>query len=90
MHNFISSGFVTLGRGHLKGKVLSSKCFLHFTEPCQSGLEKQSLQSCVMLSPSSCQMSVQRTVQSKKSNNVSVTFVPAQWKLDVTIHNGLK
>lgn len=21
MHNFISSGFVTLGRGHLKGKV---------------------------------------------------------------------
>lgn len=33
MHNFISSGFVTLGRGHLKGKVRPHYQFFysHFT-----------------------------------------------------------
>lgn len=33
MHNFISSGFVTLGRGHLKGKVHPRYLFLTSRSP---------------------------------------------------------
>lgn len=36
MHNFISSGFVTLGRGHLKGKVDPHYLFFHITVPLKT------------------------------------------------------
>lgn len=89
MHNFISSGFVTLGRGHLKGKVDPHYLFFHITVPLKTKFRiiiilftKLLCHAVILLLPNECAV--------KKSHNVTVTFVSAQWKLDITIHKGLK
>lgn len=84
MHNFISSGFVTLGRGHLKGKVRP-----HYPSSLHRSLKKtssdcswfHSQSDCVMLSILSCQK--KKKPNKKKSNEATVTFVSTQLKLDV-------
>ena len=54
MHNFISSGFVTLGRGHLKG---SGPIFILCTSQCHENQLKNDNTFTVMLSSSFCQTS---------------------------------
>ncbi len=77
LHNFISSGFVTLGRGHLKGKVRP-----HYLLSLHSRLKIEldylsfpSQGDGVMLSFPFCQTSVHVKT---KSNDVTVTFVSVE------------
>lgn len=71
MHNFISSGFVTLGRGHLKGKN-QSLIIVFFP-----------LRGRIIISLTELLLSCCHSPSAKKSNNVTATVVSAQWKLDI-------
>lgn len=56
MHNFISSGFVTLGRGHLKGKVRPHYQFFIPTSQFRIINHPSTLEAAVSCCRSLCQM----------------------------------